>query len=796
MKFSEEWLHQWVNPPINIDQLCDQMTDFGLEIEHRYKFRPLFQDVVVGKIVHCVPHFKSDKLKVTKVDVGSKDLLNIVCGATNCRSGIKVAVASVGAILPNNLKIKIKKIQNELSEGMICSFFELGIFNRSNTIIELNEKAIVGSNVNDYFRLKDNIIKISILPNQSDNLSILGIARNVAAINELSKPVLKTKNIVNDIKNIFCINIKDTQECLNYMGRIIKNVNIKIETPFWMKKKLFLCDSLSDNVIKNIISYVLIEIGQPLNVLNSDKISQSITIRMSKNKEEFFYKKNETFILNKNIIVISDNKKILSIPGNTNSYLCDFDNNCKNIFLSSYLISKQSIFDIIETTKINKILEYYKHGIDSEMQYYALEYATDLILKICGGNSGPIVIDKTNDARFKNKKIKMYLIKLNKISGIFIDNKTISNILKRLDYIFTFKQTYWEVIAPSWRFDILIEEDVINDILRIYGYNNIPSFPLKENLNIKPVNSKIKDNFSEISSSLLINKGYYEAITYGFVDPHVQNLIFPNQEKLLISNPISKDTSSMRLSLWPGLIKTVSYNQNRNQDSIRFFEIGLCFSLNSQKNLEINQDLFLGAAISGKYSKDHWDYTSKKVDFYDLKGDLECVFELICGLKNIEFRKNNITGLHPEQCASIYFQNNFIGNIGAIDPRLENQLNLNDSVFVFEICLDKITFFKLDTIEKISKFPISRRDISILISDNIIISDILRACEKFFIDKKVEINLFDVYSCTKFLNTQKSIGISFTFQDQKKTLKENEINLMIDSCLKELNKKFQVILRK
>ncbi|QCI22013.1 phenylalanine--tRNA ligase subunit beta [Buchnera aphidicola] len=796
MKFSEKWLREWINIKIDSDVLYNQISNSGIEVESVKKFNPNFSGVIVGQIIKCATHSKFKTVKVIKVDIGNK-ILNIVCRAPNCRYGIKVAVAIVGAILPKNTIIEKKLLYEEISEGMLCSFFELGIYFYSDKIIEFNQETPIGINVNDYLSLKDNIIKISTTSNRPDGLSILGISRNILALNNFKMPALKHPlNIVKTKKKIN-LDIKSKEVDINYLGRIIENVNVNIDTPFWIQKKLFLSDILPVNIITDIINYILIEIGQPLNVLDADHIEDCIIIRMSNSKESILLKNNIQLNLDEKILVFSDKDKILSIPGNFNSNTVDINIHTKNIFLSSYLIDKESISYIIKKINSNRILEYHNYGVDSSLQVYAIEYATHLILKICGGIPGPISKIKNTNINFSllNNSIRLNHDTLNKVTGFFIDANIVSNILYNLNYQVIFKKKYWDVIPPSWRFDILIEEDVIGDVLRIYGYNNIVLNPLQESFILRNDNQLI-DLLLEKTDVILSNKGYYEIITYGFIDPKIHDILCSNQKKLLIENPISKDMSCMRSSLLPGLLKTISYNKNRQQKNMRFFEKGLCFLLDEQQYLGVKQEIFLAAAISGNYIKESWCFKQRKVDFYDLKGDLECMLESICELDHIEFKKTTISGLHPEQTASIYFQGNFIGSIGAIDPRLKKQLNVNSSTFLFEISLNHFLNKVPLKIKEISKFPTSRRDISILVSKDITVFDIIDTCKKCFFENIVEVNLFDIYSEETLSEKEKSLGISFIFQDMKKTFEENEINLMMDYCIKVLKEKFQVILRK
>ncbi|WP_422667087.1 phenylalanine--tRNA ligase subunit beta [Buchnera aphidicola] len=793
MKFNEKWLHEWIDPNINKSILYEQIINSGIEIESIKEFKPIFSGIKVGEIVECISDKKYNTLKVLKVDIGIKKLLTIVCKASNCREGIKVAVATVGSILPNKNIIDKRVIRNIISEGMLCSFSELGLFS-SNSIIEIDESVNIGVNVNEIFSLQDKIIKVSSTPNRPDSLSILGLSRNIASMNDIEIPTIKYKKNIIPIQDKYYIDIQSEKDCICFSGRIIRNVQLNIDTPIWMKKRLFFSDMLSNNVVNNIINYVLIEIGQPIYMFNEDNIIGNIIIRRAKDKEEIILKEKESILLDKSILVIADNQKILSIPGNINSYHTEVQKNSKNIFLGSAIFNKKSICNIIKKFSSNKILEYYYYGIDSSLQNDAIEYATNLILDICGGISGPIIKQISPYKNNINNSISLYHSKINNIIGFKINQKNISNILYRLDYKFTFKNTYWHVIPPSWRFDIIIEEDVIGDIMRIYGYNNVKPVPLKK-IFITKKKDELKEFKLDMAKMVLVNKGYYEIITYSFIDPQIHNIFFPHRSPLLISNPISKDMSCMRTSLWPGLLKSVSYNKNHKKNSIRLFESGLCFSLDKDSCLGVKQDLFLAAVISGNYSQENWYSKVRKVDFYDLKGDLESILESICGLNNIEFRRQSILGLHSEQSTAIYFHDTFIGCIGSLDPKLEEKLNFYDSIFVFEILFNSILDTKLHKIKEISKFPTSRRDIAILVSIHIDCINIIQECKNFFKDIIVEINLFDVYSDKKFKIKQKSLGISFIFQHYERTLKEYEINLMVESCIIALKKKFQIILR-
>ncbi|MGP1871493.1 MAG: phenylalanine--tRNA ligase subunit beta [Arsenophonus sp.] len=794
MKLSELWLREWVNPPISNEALSEQMIMAGLEINDIKPVAGQFQGVLIGKIVKCIQHPNANNLFLTKVNIGSEKLLNIVCGAANCRQGLKVAVATVGVVLPNNFKIKAIKLGGKLSEGMLCSYSELRISNDSIDIIELPQNAPIGIDIRKYLKLDDNIFEINSTPNRADCLSILGIARDIAAINNLKLNNVEIEPIKSTNTTIFPIRVEVPIECPRFLGRIIKNINITAETPIWMKEKLRRSGFCTIHPIFNIINFVLLELGQPLHVYDLDRLNGSIVVRMAKHDEILVLVDESKIILNKDILIIADEKNTLGIAGFLVGKYSNINSNTENIMLESAFFNPLAIACIainydLHTEASNR----FERGVDPELQYKAIERATKLIIEICGGEAGIIidVSEKNNLPKIAN--IMLTRQKLDRVIGYSIHNIDVRNILQRLGCQVICQKENWQVSVPSWRFDLKIEEDLIEEIVRVYGYNNIPNSTLRADLIITPhYESVLSLNRVKI---LLTDRGYNETITYSFVNHKIQVLLHPNSNPIFLLNPISTDMSVMRLSLLTGLLTTVIYNQNRQQNHIRLFETGLRFVPDIIAEHGIRQELIISGVITGDRYEEHWAQKKRSVDFFDIKGDVEAILKLTGKLKNINYKNYLNLALHPGQSAGIFLNDNYIGYIGVIHPEIENKLDLNGRTLVFELLLDAITNRVVPKVNVIPRFPINRRDISIVVPEEVTIADVLSECKKNSTNHIVEINLFDLYYGEGIADGYKGLAISLFLQNMNHTLKEKEITAIVNKCIASLKRRFQASLR-
>ncbi|MFP3014542.1 MAG: phenylalanine--tRNA ligase subunit beta [Arsenophonus sp.] len=794
MKLSEFWLRELVDPKISSKALFDQMTMAGFEIDNVKHVASQFHGVIVGEIVECIKNPNTSSLWLTKINIGTEKLLNIVCSASNCRQGLKVAVAINNTILPDNLKVKATKMISDSSDGILCSYSELGISDNNANIVELPKDADIGIDICNYLKLDDNVFEANSTSNRSDCLSILGIARDIAAMNNIKLNIIKIEPVkITDI-GVFPIRVEDPEACPYFSVRIIKGIDVTIKTPWWIRKKIRSCGVNDINPVIDVINFVLLELGQPLQAYDFDRINGEIVIRMAKYNETLVLLDNNKVTLKQDTLVIADKKNILGIAGILVGKHSNINKNTKNIILESAFFNPLYIIGRARNYGINtESSQRFERGVDPKLQYYAIERATRLIIEICGGAAGNIVYLKYQDFLPKDKEIVMTRQKLDRLIGYTIPDINITNILQNLGCKVISKQNNWQVLPPSWRFDIKIEEDLIEEVVRVYGYSNIPNIPLRADLSItKHFESVIP---LKRAKTLLIDRGYNEVITYSFVDSRIQSLLHPDSNSMILPSPISSDMSAMRLSLLPGLLTTVIYNKNRQQNRIRLFESGLRFVPDITVEHDIRQELMLAGLITGNRHEEHWLQEKRSVDFFDIKGDVEAILELTRNLDNIFYKSHFNPALHPGQSAEIYMDNNYIGYVGVIHPELENKLDLNCRTLVFELLWDAISYYVIPKANMISRFPANRRDIAVVVPEEVATADVLAECKKIGINNIVSINLFDVYCGKNIAKGYKSLAISLILQDANRTLEEKEISAIVEKCVITLKRRFQASLR-
>ncbi|PYH13725.1 phenylalanine--tRNA ligase subunit beta [Escherichia coli] len=498
--------------------------------------------------------------------------------------------------------------------------------------------------------------------------------------------------------------------------------------------------------------------------------------------------------LNADTLVIADHNKALAMGGIFGGEHSGVNDETQNVLLECAFFSPLSITGRARRHSLHTDASHrYERGVDPALQHKAMERATRLLIDICGGEAGP-VIDITNEATLpKRATITLRRSKLDRLIGHHIADEQVTDILRRLGCEVTEGKDEWQAVAPSWRFDMEIEEDLVEEVARVYGYNNIPDEPVQASL-IMGTHREADLSLKRVKT-LLNDKGYQEVITYSFVDPKVQQMIHPGVEALLLPSPISVEMSAMRLSLWTGLLATVVYNQNRQQNRVRIFESGLRFVPDTQAPLGIRQDLMLAGVICGNRYEEHWNLAKETVDFYDLKGDLESVLDLTGKLNEVEFRAEANPALHPGQSAAIYLKGERIGFVGVVHPELERKLDLNGRTLVFELEWNKLADRVVPQAREISRFPANRRDIAVVVAENVPAADILSECKKVGVNQVVGVNLFDVYRGKGVAEGYKSLAISLILQDTSRTLEEEEIAATVAKCVEALKERFQASLR-
>ena len=794
MKFSESWLREWVNPAVSREALSHQITMAGLEVDGVDAVAAEFNGVVVGEVVECGQHPDADKLRVTKVSVGSGELIDIVCGAPNCRQGLKVAVAMVGAVLPGDFKIKKAKLRGMPSEGMLCSYSELGIDIDSDGIIELPLDAPLGTDLREYLQLDDAVIEVDLTANRADCLGMVGLAREVGVLNRqaVTEPQWQAVTPSTDAK--VAINVKETAACPRYLGRVVKNVNVKAATPLWMQEKLRRSGIRSIDPIVDITNFVLVEFGQPMHAFDLAKLTGDIQVRLGNGEEKITLLDGSEVTIPNDTLVIADDARPLALAGVFGGEYSGVSDTTQDILLECAFFAPLAIMGKSRRLGLHTDSSHrFERGVDPEMQHKVMDRATRLVLDICGGEAGPVVEAKSDADLPKPVQILLRRSKLDKILGHHVPDSDVVEILERLGFSVVAGEGSWQVTTATYRFDMAIEEDLIEEVARIYGYNNIP--------NVAPVASLRMSDHKETDlslkrvRSLLVARGFQEAVTYSFVDPKLQNLVHPGEQAMVLPNPISSEMSAMRLSMFTGLLTAVGYNQSRQQGRVRLFETGLRFVPDIHAESGVRQQAMLGCVITGLQNDEHWSMESKTVDFFDLKGDLEAIIGLTVSASEFSFRVATHSALHPGQCAEILRNDRVIGHIGAIHPSLEKPFGLNGKTIVFELELDALLHTSLPLAQAVSKFPANRRDIAVVVDESVSAGDVMKLIRKVGENQLVGINLFDVYLGKGVEPGKKSLAIALTLQDTTRTLEEKEIAETVDSVVSALKTEFNASLR-
>ncbi|OFC72680.1 phenylalanine--tRNA ligase subunit beta [Alteromonas confluentis] len=794
MKFSEQWLREWVNPQVSTDALSEQLSMAGLEVDGVEPVAADFSGVVVGKVVECGQHPNADKLRVTKINVGEEELLDIVCGAPNCREGLKVAVAKVGAVLPGDFKIKKAKLRGEPSHGMLCSFSELGMGEDHSGIIELPADAELGMDIRDYLNLDDNIIEVDLTPNRADCLGIRGLAREVGVLNSADVTEPTIDDVEASIDDKLAITLSAPEACPRYLGRVICNVDVKAESPLWLKEKLRRCGVRSIDPIVDVTNYVLLELGQPLHAFNLDAIDGNINVRLAHAGEQLTLLDENTVELKDNTLVIADDHKALAMAGIFGGLHSGVNEETKHILLESAFFNRDAIAGRARQYGLHTDASHrYERGVDPLLQHKAMQRATALILEICGGQPGPVVEAVEESALPVSSDVVLRRARLSRVLGIDIADDKVTDILTRLGLDVTVTEAGWEAKAPSYRFDIAIEEDLIEEVARVYGYNSIPDQAPKGSL--KMLDSKESDIPASRFKTELTARGYVEAITYSFVDPKIQNALFPEQPGMVLPHPISSDMSVMRVSLWPGLLGATAYNQKRQQSRVRLMETGLRFLPDESAPNGVRQELVIAGVIAGRRSEESWLSDDNSVDFFDIKGDVEAILALTANTQSVEFVAASHSALHPGMTAEVLLNGKSIGYGGAVHPQFSKLLGVNGRVFVFELDLKAISVRNLPQAKAISRFPANRRDIAITVKDEITVGAILSFVENIGVNQLVGLNLFDIYKGKGVEPGFKSLALSLVLQDPDKTLEEAEIQQAVETVVKGLENEFGAALR-
>ncbi|MBP7217323.1 MAG: phenylalanine--tRNA ligase subunit beta [Acinetobacter sp.] len=791
MKISENWLRSWVNPAIDSATLSDQLTMLGLEVDELAPVAKPFTGVVVGEVLTVEQHPDADRLRVTTVHIGSGEPLQIVCGAPNVCVGMKAPVATIGAVLPGNFKIKQGKLRGVESQGMLCGASEIDLEDKVDGLLELPANAPVGMDIRDYLKLDDHVIDISITPNRGDCFSLRGIAREIAVINQLTVNPPKIAAIAASISDEKVVAIS-TEGTPRYLGRIIKNVNVKAATPDWMQQALTRSGMRSHSILVDITNYVLLELGQPMHAFDLAKISGSIQVRQAKAQEKLTLLNEQQVELQADMMVIADEQKVLAIAGIMGGLDSSVTDDTQDIFLESAFFAPLAIAGRARRFGLHTdSSQRYERGVDFELPMLAMHRACELIQSFAGGEFGPITVVEQAVLLPKREAIALQQIQVDQLLGYAVSGDFIADALTRLGCVVETKaQGEWLVIPPSHRYDMVIYQDLIEEVARIHGYDNIQiSLP---KIDVKLAQYQDGFDIAQLRQSIA-TLGYQEAISFSFADAKLEKQLNPNVQPLMLANPISSDLAAMRSTLLSSLIPCVQYNLNRQQHRVRFFELGLRFDYQHAHSIhDLKQVPTLALIAVGARAPESWHAKAQAIDFFDFKGEVEQI--LAAGRVRGEFVRSTRAWLHPGQSAEILLNGQSIGYLGRLHPSLENELDLT-TTWVAELDQQAVLQSYVSNFTELSRFPSVRRDIALLISDKIELRDIQRLIEQTGGELLDATWLFDVYTGQGVEQGKRSLAFAVLWQHPTRTLEDAEIKSGMDNIIQVLQDTYQATLR-
>ncbi len=778
MQISEAWLRSYVNPTISSEELVEQLTMAGLEVDSVEPAAAKFSGVVVGEVLSMQQHPDADRLRVCQVAVGETEPLQIVCGASNVRVGLKIPAALIGAVLPGDFIIKKSKLRGEESFGMLCSEKELGLAAEANGLMELATDAPVGVDIRDYLSLDDVIIEVDLTPNRADCLSIEGLAREVAVLNKMDWLTTQVDIVPVSHQGALAVSVNATEACPRYLGRLLKGVNAKAETPLWMQERLRRSGLRSLGPLVDVTNYVLMELGQPLHVFDAEKLTGGITVRWAKADEDLTLLNGQTIKLDNEALVIADDKQALALAGIMGGNESAVNDETQSVFLECAFFAPQAIAGKARRFGLHTDSSHrFERGVDATLQSRAIERATQLIIGIAGGCAGPI-IEVTNNAVLPRRQAVFFRRQsIKKMLGIVLADEQVIDIFQRLGMTVQTQTDGWQIIPPGFRFDIAIEADLIEEIARVYGYNNLPDSSLLMRSELSPATEAVLD--IDRVKDLLVDRGYQEAITYSFVDEDIQKAVAPEMEVIRLKNPISSELAVMRTTLWCGLLKAALYNTNRQQNRVRLFETGLRFI---KKDGETHQQKMLSGLVLGEAYSEQWGEKVRKVDFFDIKADIQAIFSLTgC---EVHYLSAQQPALHPGQTAEILTPDgNKIGWLGMLHPNLEKFIGFDTQVFLFELDQNLLLNKRIPVFKSLSKYPSVRRDLALIVKEDVSASEIINFIKGSTEPALQDVVIFDIYRGKGVEEGSKSVALSLTMQDDTQTLTDSEIDAKVSRLL-------------
>lgn len=772
MLISNRWLREWVPTRMDVEKLATRLTMAGLEVGTIEDAAPKLAKVVVGEVTAVEAHPTADRLKICSVDIGKQRPLQIVCGAPNARTQMKSAVALIGARLPNGQRITKSRIRDVVSSGMLCSSAELALDDDADGILELDSTAKVGSLLSDHLQFDDVVLDIELTPNRGDCLSVAGVAREVAALTgvKLRQPVIHAPKPMSTRK--FGVKLAAPERCPRFLGRVIEDVDVDAPTPDWMRERLRRSGVRSISALVDVTNYVMLELGQPLHAFDADKVRGGIVVRRAEAKEKLELLDGKDLLLDEDMLVIADHERSIALAGIMGGASTAVGSETRSILVETAHFVPSAIMGRARRIGLHTEASHrFERGVDPELPIQAQQRAAELYVQICGGKPGPIIEAKHKRYLKTPTPITLRLERLSRVAGMSYTPKQVDTALNGLGMKVKSNRDSWKVTAPTHRFDITAEHDLIEEVIRVDGYDSVPvNTPVA-----KASQQEHEERRRPLANLrlLMVCAGYQEAITYSFVDPDRQRLLVPDTTPIALANPIASNMSVMRLSMLPGLLEALQGNLYRQQRRVRLFEIGHVFRGTRKRPRE---QTMLGLVATGSRLPMQWSAEDDAVDFFDIKGDLENLLDSVDSAEGFRFVGSSNPCLHPGQGADIKLGNKTIGYLGLLNPRIGQELDITQPVFVGEIGVTEISGLRVPQFKETSRFPSTRRDLSVTAGVDEPVQPMLEAIQKSAGVNLQHLELFDVYRGEGIDSSRKSLTFGLTLQHSSRTLTDEEID--------------------
>ncbi|MBK1734440.1 phenylalanine--tRNA ligase subunit beta [Halorhodospira abdelmalekii] len=792
MRVSEQWLREWVDPGLTTQELASALTMAGLEVDAVEPAAPPLRGVVVGEIVACAPHPAGDHLQICQVDAGGDGPpVEVVCAAPNARLGLCAPLALEGAEIAEGRRVEAATVRGVVSHGMLCSAAELGLGDDHSGLLELPSDLPPGTDLYIALGLEDTVFEIDLTPNRADCLGMIGVAREVAAITEAPLNVQRPPAVGAGCEDRVAVELAAAPDCPHYCGRVIRTINARAETPLWMRERLRRAGIRCVSAVVDITNYVLLEFGQPMHAFDLGRLAPPVVVRRARSGESLTLLGGESVALDEEVLVITDRSGPIAFAGVMGGASTAVSDETRDVFLEAAFFNPATVAGRARRFGLHTDASHrFERGVDFAIARHACERATSLIIEICGGVPGPLQETSELSELPQRAPITLRRERLEGLLGWSLEPATVSAMLKRLGTEPEETPFGWRAQPPSWRFDLAREVDLIEEIARLYGYDAIPEHPLQAPLHV--ASAPEQQLGSEDLRQTLVERGYFEAITYAFVDPALQQRLDPECPPLSLANPLSSELAVMRTSLWPGLLKAMQHNQHRQHERVRLFEHGCVFRGSLD---QLQQPAMLAGACCGPFYPEQWDGSRRGVDFYDLKADLEALIARTGAASEFTFQGARHPALHPGQCARIERAGRPVGWLGTLHPEHAAALELQGQPVLFEIALEALSEAELPAFRPISRYPAIRRDLALVVADTVPAGELLKAAQAAAGSLAVDAVLFDVYRGQGVPEGSKSIAMGLILQDYSRTLRDEDVEQAMRCVVDCLQSAYQASLR-